>query len=83
MNSLVRVLKPGGKLYFAVPVGNETIYFNAHRVFSAGTIIESFKDLKLLSFSGVDDKGIFHENSQPEKFYNQHFACGMYEFQKL
>ncbi len=33
MASLQRVLSPGGRLYFSVPVGRERVEFNAHRVF--------------------------------------------------
>lgn len=83
MKSLQRILKPGGKLYFSVPIGKETIYFNAHRVFSPNTILSCFHELKLESFSCVDDNGVFHESSYPEKFNDQHFACGMFEFIKL
>jgi len=36
MDALQRVLKPGGTLYFSVPVGRERLEFNAHRVRPAG-----------------------------------------------
>ena len=32
--ALARVLAPGGRLYFSVPIGRERLVFNAHRVFS-------------------------------------------------
>jgi len=38
--ALVRVLAPGGRLYFAVPVGKERLEFNAHRIFYSGTDFE-------------------------------------------
>lgn len=28
-----RLLKPGGLLYLGVPVGNDTLHYNAHRVY--------------------------------------------------
>lgn len=34
LNNLYRILKPGGKFYFSVPIGPQRTEFNAHRVFS-------------------------------------------------
>ena len=82
MRSLARVLKPGGRLYFSVPIGIERVEFNAHRVFSPQTILETLNDLELLSFAAVDDKGEFHSAASPEEFANAEYACGLYEFTK-
>lgn len=57
MASLARVLAPGGRLYFSVPVGRERVEFNAHRIFAPQTILEAFATLKLVSFSAVLDDG--------------------------
>lgn len=48
-----RKLIPGGRLYISVPVGKERVEFNAHRIFKASTIIESFRGLKLVEFSAT------------------------------
>lgn len=82
MRSFARVLKPGGRLYFSVPIGRERLEFNAQRVFSPLTILEVFKDLKLVSFAAVNDKGEMDDQSPPEAFVNANFSCGMYEFTK-
>ncbi len=58
----VLVLAVGGNLYFSLPVGSPRLCFNAHRIHSPGQILEYFSDLKLVEFSGVDDKGNFLEN---------------------
>ena len=79
---LKRVLKPGGRLYFALPVGKQATYFNAHRVHSPKTILEYFKDLKLESFSVVNDEGHFVENVSPEDFETSWYSCGMFELTK-
>ena len=48
MCAMSRVLKPGGYLYFAVPVGKvEKVCFNAHRIFSPKTVVRGFRNLVL------------------------------------
>jgi hypothetical protein len=44
------------------PVGKQKTNFNAHRVHSPRTIIDYFKDLKLIELSGITDSGEFIEN---------------------
>jgi len=80
MAALSRVLAPGGRLYFGIPVGRERLEFNAHRIFSPTTIIDSFPDLRLEFFSAVDDQGQFHCDAAPLDFAEARFACGLFEF---
>lgn len=82
MKSLQRVLAPKGRLYFAVPVGQERVEFNAHRVFAPSTILDTFDALQLVSFSAVDDAANFYEKVEPEFVQNANFACGLFEFTK-
>jgi hypothetical protein len=82
MHALQRVLGPGGRLYFSVPVGRERVNFNAHRVFAPKTILETFSRLQLVSFSFVGDDGCFYENVDPMKIPSSNFACGLFEFTK-
>jgi SAM-dependent methyltransferase len=82
MRSLSRVLAPGGRLYFGVPIGRERLEFNAHRVFSPRTILEAFPDLELVSFSAVDDAGDLHGGVAPEDFEEASYACGLFELTK-
>ncbi len=54
MRSMQRVLKNGGHLYIAVPVGeNNGVAFNAHRIFKPELIIETLNELTLADFSVV------------------------------
>ena len=53
--AIVRVLKDDGDAYIAVPVGKQHVEFDAHRVFYASTVIESFAPLKLIEFSCTND----------------------------
>jgi Caenorhabditis protein of unknown function, DUF268 len=82
MDSLQRVLAPGGKLYFSVPVGRERVEFNAHRVFSPGTIVKQFAKLLLESFSFVGDDGSLCLNTEPLSLPDSEMACGLFEFTK-
>jgi hypothetical protein len=82
MESLSRVLKPAGRLYFSVPVGRERVEFNAHRCFSPQTILQSFPDLKLVAFSAVLDDGDLYVDLPLEKAESAEFACGLFEFTK-
>ena len=82
MEELQRVLAPGGTLYFSVPVGRERVCFNSHRVFSPQTVLRSLYNLRLVSFSVVDDDGKFLENAHPAAFETAHGACGMFEFRR-
>jgi len=79
---LSRILAPKGNLYFSVPVGEQKTYFNAHRVHSLHTIINYFKDLKLIEVSGVTDSGRFIENIGLDILEKSNYACGLFWFKK-
>ena len=82
MEAFVRVLAPGGFLYFSVPVGRERLVFNAHRIFAPSTIISAFDGLKLLSFSAVNDRGELLENIDQRAAATFEYGCGLFEFTK-
>lgn len=82
MRAMARVLKPGGRLYLSMPVGRERVEFNSQRIISPGTVMETLKDLKLVSFSAVNDAGDFLENQDWAKYADSRYACGMFEFTK-
>jgi hypothetical protein len=82
MSALQRVLSPGGRLYFSVPIGRERVEFNAHRVFAAQTILNSFPLLQLVSFSLVGDDGRLYQNVDPAAIPPSELACGLFEFTK-
>jgi Caenorhabditis protein of unknown function, DUF268 len=82
IGSLQRVLSPGGRLYFSVPIGRERVEFNAHRVFSPKTILDAFSFLELVSFSFVGDDGNLYEDVDPLGIPEGKWACGLFEFTK-
>jgi SAM-dependent methyltransferase len=81
VTELTRVLKPGGVLYFSVPIGRERLEFDGHRVFDPATVLRGFASLELLSFSYVDDAGDFVGEAQPERFSGW-YGCGLFLFKK-
>ena len=82
IEELKRILSVDGDLYFSLPVGKPKLCFNAHRIHSPEQILECFSDLKLMEFSGVDDKGNFLENINPSELSSKNYACGMFWFRK-
>ena len=78
MKAMQRVLKQGGHLYIAVPVGDEnSVAFNAHRIFKPELIIDTFNELKLTDFSVFSDckrqRGFF-EHIDLKKFHELNFG---------
>lgn len=82
MQALERVLSPGGRLYFSVPVGRERVQFNAHRVFGIQTVLRAFPALRLSSFSFVGDDGLFYPEIEPAHAPESRYGCGLFEFTK-
>jgi len=82
MQSLQRVLAPGGLLYFVVPVGRPTVVFNAHRIFRASDIVLQFCGLELLEFSVLDDAGQFFENQPLSASDGLSYGSGCFLFRK-
>jgi len=80
---LSRVLKPGGSLYLGTPVGNETVCFDAHRIFFVETILELFSELQLESFDFITDQGNLIEFDYPKQEANKaRYGCGLFVFKK-
>jgi hypothetical protein len=77
-----RVTKKKGNIYFGTPIGRERVEFNAHRVFSPETIVSLFAQCELVSFSVVNDKGNFIENTERRRYRNAEYSCGLFHFRK-
>ena len=85
LDNLLRMLRPGGRLFLSVPIGPSRIEFNAHRVFSISYLLDVIGDRATLDrFSYVDDKGSLHENmSLDSDRINENcgcnYGCGIFE----
>jgi SAM-dependent methyltransferase len=83
MSALERVVQPGGRLYFSVPMGVERLRFNADRILSFDSVLSGFPGLRLVDFSYVGDDGNLHHPGEilrpPANLYS---GCGLFEFTK-
>lgn len=77
---LARVLRPGGSLFFTLPVGKPRVCFNAHRIHDPQQILDLFSSLTLVEFSAVDDAGQFHQNISVASMQKAAYGCGMFWF---
>jgi predicted SAM-dependent methyltransferase len=84
MAELARILAPGGRLFFAVPCGQATVWYNAHRVFHPQHIVNSFEEagLVLQSLAGVTDDRHFHASLASDVLARQTYGCGFFEFKR-
>ena len=88
IQNITKILQVGGKFYFSVPIGEQRIEFNAHRVFAVQYLLDLFKDTFILnSFSYVDSKGDLFENveltpSGIASNFDCHYGCGIFELTK-
>lgn len=89
LQHILMMLKRGGKFYFSVPIGEQRIEFNAHRVFGTRYLFELLtKDYQIDSFSYVDDDGNLHRelainDSNIENNFSCHYGCGIFELTKI
>lgn len=82
---LTRVLKPGGRLLIATPVGaTSRIEFNAHRIYTYDAVCALFPKLELIEFSCIPELGPHgitvraHSGDLQKEMY----ACGCFVFTK-
>jgi SAM-dependent methyltransferase len=85
IKELKRVIRPGGVLYFVAPTGIPGIYFNAHRVYSAQSILGYFEDqFDLEEFYFIPGPIELAPMLNPElaETRNYDYGCGCYQFRK-
>lgn len=83
-HELARVLAPGGRFYFVVPVGRSRVCFNGHRVYNFQTVRSLFPGLELDEWALVPDDpsaGLLR-NAAPELVDAQQYGCGCFAFRK-
>jgi hypothetical protein len=88
LDTIYHILKPGGKFYVSVPIGDQRIEFNAHRIFSIKYLLYLLTEKYILdSFSYVDDAGDFHngalfDKGSIDKNFGCSYGCGIFELTK-
>lgn len=86
--NLHRILRSGGTLYLAVPIGPHRIEFNAHRVFGVPELVRMVSErFTIRHFSFVDDAGELHDgvnltNGNSEGHFGCQFGLGILELRK-
>ncbi|MDP7018325.1 MAG: DUF268 domain-containing protein [Pirellulaceae bacterium] len=86
--NLHTLLKPRARLYFSVPMGEQRIEFNAHRVFGLPylrSMIDPLYNIK--RFAYVDDSGSLHDEADidaPEAAtsFGCRYGCGIFSLLK-
>jgi hypothetical protein len=89
LESLIRILEPGGTLYLSVPIGPQAVLFNSHRRFHGTTVIELVANrLQLRRLDVVDDDGELRRDV-PARCLREdptlgcaREGCGIFEFRK-
>jgi hypothetical protein len=86
-SAVQRVVKVGGYIYISVPVGENHVCFNAHRVFNPRTIIEEFDRCicEELSIIDLDSDPVIYKLPSPNAFAiepNVDHYCGLFMFRK-
>ena len=84
------MLKPNGKFYFSVPIGEQRIEFNGQRVFSLTYLISILSgSFTIDNFNYVDENGNLFENAILSKqsiesnFNCNYYGCGIFELTKI
>ncbi len=86
--SIEYILKQGGKFYFSVPIGEQRVEFNAHRVFSVQYLLSILKKTYQVDcFSYIDDSARLHtdvelESGAVENSFGCNYGCGIFELTK-
>jgi len=79
---MMRVLKPGGILLLAVPVGRERLEFNSHRIFAYDSVVRMFNQLRLVEFSAIDDADNLIFDANVDIANSWEMGCGLFVFEK-
>jgi SAM-dependent methyltransferase len=93
LENIHKILKPGGKFYFSVPIGPQRVQFNAQRIFSTRYLWDLLQArYQIDAFSYVDDAACLHlvpdlQSAGVPKQIDDNFGCwegcGIFELTKL
>jgi hypothetical protein len=89
LDGIHRLLQPGGAFYLSVPIGEQRLEFNAHRVFALGPLVDLLaRRYRVNSFSYVDDANRFHPEvglaaGEVAANFGCDYGCGVFELTRL
>ncbi len=81
ISELKRVTAPGGNLLFVVPIGQDAIQFNAHRIYSYAQVSSLFEGFHLHEFALIpDDSKVGHlmVGASESLANQQRYGCGCF-----
>lgn len=85
IENIKKTVGSGGDLFFVVPCGLPAIYFNAHRVYSAESVLSyfgaEFKLEELYFITGIDNEAPIL-NPELAKLGQYAYGCGCFHFRK-
>jgi hypothetical protein len=89
-NNLVQMVKPGGRFYFSVPIGErQRIEFDAHRVFAVPYLRDQLiaPGFDVEAFAYVDDTGALHSEvdvASPDanRTFGLTYGCGIFTLRR-
>jgi SAM-dependent methyltransferase len=88
LKNMAMLLKPGGSFYLSVPIGDERVEFNAHRVFNPSTLVQlaATYELQLEEFLWIEDGKNFMRSTDPQKdmerLAGSRYSLGLFTFRK-
>ena len=82
LQSLQRVLAPGGRLYLSFPVGEERVEYNGQRILSPILPLNILSELTFKSFVAIPSSGLPREDMSPRDLEGTTGWCGLYEFSR-
>jgi hypothetical protein len=88
LNNLHLLCKQGGSFHFSVPLGDNTVFFNAHRTFAFKFLFELIDPyFKIKNLSVIDDDGIFHKkidlnDERINNNFNSKYGCAIFHLIK-
>ena len=87
IKNISELVQDDGLLYFSVPIGKQTIEYNAHRVFNHQDVLDRFLDngLVLKKFALVNDMGdllIYDEDIKKIDMNELDYGLGLYIYKK-
>ena len=82
MLELRRVLAPGGNLFLGLPIGQERVEFNAHRITNPETVLGAMEGLELVDFAAVEKNGRPVSHCRPQTYRDVGWAFGLFHFRR-